>query len=223
MKICHYDFSKPFELVSGAGVLVVENANKFVGYCNDFISQQNNDEGEFIIDDNDKPFSFKKNGCIVFDFFNTSLNDKKIISGIYDKINQIVQEEHLQEYCDLVGRMSSFCDLILVDSPLAVEYSADICVQDFLKVMKVLPVETDCTFAEKIVGWLDVQHQFCNVKLFVLVNLQTFLNKEDYKLILEHVGYAPYSVLFLERTQPNRIGAEPIRIIDNDLCEIIVE
>lgn len=68
MRICHYDFSKPFDIKDGVGVLIVENASKFVQYCNDFILQQVGEDCDFIIDDGDKPFSFKKSGCIVFDF-----------------------------------------------------------------------------------------------------------------------------------------------------------
>lgn len=223
MKICHYDFSKPLELEDGVGILVAENATKFVEYCNDFVAQQNGDDGSFIVDDGEKTFSFKKSGCIVFDFFSASLNDKKIVAGIYDKIGLMVDEKYLQEYYDLLGRMSSFCDLLALESPLAVEYNADVCVQDFLKTMKVCPIDDNATFIEKVVDWLDAKAQFCNIKLFVLVNFRTFLGDEDCKLAIEHFGYAPYSVLFLERTQPARLKNEPMRIIDNDLCEIVVE
>lgn len=223
MKICHYDFSKPFDIKDGIGVLIVENASKFVQYCNGFILQQAGEDGDFIIDDDDKPFSFKKSGCIVFDFFNLSLNDKKILAGIYDSIAAAVDENYLQEYYELLGKMSGLCDLVAIDAPFDVEYNADLSVQDFLKAMRVGLVEQKTSFVERVVEWLDAKAQFCNVRLFVLVNLRTFLNDEDYKLILDHIQYATYSVLMLERNQPIRVKNEPMRIIDNDLCEIVVE
>lgn len=223
MRICHYDFSKPFDIKDGVGVLIVENASKFVQYCNDFILQQFGEDCDFIIDDGDKPFSFKKSGCIVFDFFNLSLNDKKILAGIYDSIAAAVDENYLQEYYELLGKMSGLCDLVAIDAPFDVEYNADLSVQDFLKAMRVGLVEQKTSFVERVVEWLDAKAQFCNVRLFVLVNLRAFLNDEDYALILDHIRYATYSVLMLERNQPNRVKNEPMRIIDNDLCEIVVE
>lgn len=223
MKICHYDFSTPFDIGNGIGVLVVENATKFVRYCNDFLAQQSGEDGDFIIDDGGKTFSFKKSGCIVFDYFGISLCDKKILSGLYDCIKTSIDETYLQEYYDLIGRMSGFCDLISIESPLAVEYNADVSAQDFLKMMKVKPIEHQKAFAENIVDCLDAQAKFVGTKLFVLVNLRAFLNDDEYALLVSHFNYAPYSVLLLERAQCNRANNEPMRIIDNDLCEIVAE
>lgn len=223
MKICHYDFSKPFDISNGVGVLVVENANKFVQYCNDFVAQQNGDDGGFIIDDGDNAFSFKKNGCIVFDFFGLSLCDKKIISGLYDQMKFVVDDEYLQKYYELIGRMSEFCDILSIDSPIAVEYNADLCVQEFLKAMKVKPIDNKKSFAENILDYLDAQSRFVGTKLYVLVNLRSFLDDDDYALLLKHFAYAPYSVLMLERRQYDRVGNEPMLIVDNDLCEIVAQ
>ena len=223
MKICHYDFSKPFDIGNGVGVLVVENANKFVRYCNDFVAQQNGEDGCFIFDDGDKAFSFKKNGCILFDFFGLSLCDKKIISGLYDQMKSVVDDEYLQEYYELRGRMSEFCDMLSVDSPIAVEYDADLCVQDFLKTMKVKPIDNKNSFAENILDYLDAQSRFAGTKLYVLVNLLSFLDDKDYALLMTHFAYAPYSVLLLERKQCDRVDNEPMLIIDNDLCEIVAQ
>lgn len=223
MKICHFDFSKPFDITSGVGVLVVENAARFVRYCNDFLAQQNGEDGDFIIDDGEKAFSFKKSGCIIFDYFGMSLSDKKILAGLYEQIKSVIDDAYLQEYYDLISRMSGFCDLISVESPLEVEHNADLSVQDFLKTMKVKPVEHKKSFAENIVDCLDAQAKFVGTKLFVLVNLRSFLDDDEYALLVSHFNYAPYSVLLLERTQCSRANNEPMLIIDNDLCEIVVE
>lgn len=223
MKICHYDFSKPFDIGDGVGALVVENANKFVQYCKDFVAQQKGEDGCFIIDDGDKAFSFKKNGCIVFDFFGLSLCDKKIISGLYDQMKSVVDDEHLQNYYELLGRMSEFCDSLSIDSPVEIEYNADLSVYDFLKTMKVKPVEHQKSFAENIADCLDAQARFAGTKLFVLVNLRAFLDNDEYVLLVSHFNYASYSVLLLERRQFDRANNEPMLIIDNDLCEIVAQ
>ncbi len=223
MKICHYDFSKPFDIGNGVGVLIVENANKFVQYCKDFVAQQNGEDGRFIIDDGDKAFSFKKNGCIVFDFFGLSLCDKKIISGLYEQMKSVVDDKYLQNYYELIGRMSEFCDSLSIESPVEIEYNADLSVYDFLKIMKVKPVEHQKSFAENIADCLDAQAQFVGTKLFVLVNLRAFLDNDEYVLLVSHFNYAPYSVLLLERRQFDRANNEPMLIIDNDLCEIVAQ
>lgn len=223
MKICHFDFSKPIELKCGSAVLVAENPNKFLQYCQDFISQQSGGDGSFIVDDDGKTLSFKKFGSIVFDLLNLSLNDKKIITGVYDRIEKIASENYALDYSDIKSRILSFIDMISIDSPLQIEYNADFCLQDVLKAIKVQPCEEDRSFVCKVADYLDATADFLGTRIFVLVNLRTFVNDEDFSMLLTHISHSNYAVLFLERVQYDRVKNESVRIIDNDLCEIIVE
>ncbi len=223
MRLCHFDFSKPLELLNGVGVLVVEHTSKFIQYCRDFLLQQEGKDGDFIWDDEGKTVSFKKEGAIVFDFFGLSLCDKKIIAGLYAQLNKTVEACFSQEYADLAARLIAFADLLNLESPVSIEYDAECTVPDLLKALKVQPQKAEKPFAEKIASWLDAQAEFVGVTVFVLVNARAYLEDSDFKLLLEHISYAPYSVLFLEKAQGNRVAKEPIRIMDHDLCEIIVE
>lgn len=223
MKICHFDFSKPLELKNGVGMLVCENSQRFLQYCTDFLSQQKGVDGEFIIQDGDETQSFKKIGNVVFDLFNISLNDKKIITGLYKQLSQIVDDNLQQEYIQLAGQIVTFLDSLAVDSPIAVDYDLDFEIADILKATKLKPCEDDCTFIEKVVDYLDATANFCGVKLFVLVNARGYMTDDEFSELLTHVSYSTYEVLFLERMQFNRVKNETIRIIDNDFCEIIVE
>lgn len=223
MRICHFDFSKPFDMQCGYGVLIAESPIKFSQYCKDFVDQQCGKDGAFIVDADGKTLSFKKSGYIVFDYFNISLNEKKIVSGIYDTIEKTAMQEYQQQYIDIKAKMAAFADLLLLESPLQLEYNADFCVQDILKALKVQPYEEEKTLAESIVDYLDAMAEFLGTRIFVLVGLRLYLNDEEFSLLLKHIGHADYSVLFLERTQYNRVNNEPVRIIDCDFCEIVVE
>lgn len=223
MKICHFDFSKPFELKHGSGVLICENPTRFLQYCNDFLLQQKGMDGDFIIQEGDETVAFKKCGNIIFDFFNMSLNDKKIVSGLYRRLSEIVNENMQQEYLQLAGQIVSLLDSVAIDSPVAVEYDLDFEVADIFRATKLKPCEEDRPFIEKIADYLDATAIFCGTKLFVLVNARGYLDNNEFENLLTHISYSPYKVLFLERTQYDRVKGEPMRIIDNDFCEIIVE
>lgn len=223
MKICHFDFSKPLELVQGSGVLVCENPARFVSYCKDFVAQQRGEDGNFYMEDGGASFSFKKGGSIIFDFFNLSLGDKKVVAGLYKQLTQIVDENLQQEYTQLVTHLVSLIDSIAVESPIAIDYDVDFEFPDFLKTAKVRPKDEEVDFVELVADYLDASAKFLGIKLFVLVNLRTFLSDDEFLALLSHIGYSSYNVLFLERTQFPRVKCEPIRLIDADLCEIIVE
>ena len=223
MKICHFDFSKPLELKCGSAVLVTENASRFAQYCQDFVCQQGGEEGNFLIDDARQTLSFKKAGSIIFDFFNLSLTDRKIVAGVYDAIEKTATEEYALDYSELRSKIMSFIDLLSIDSPLQIEYNDDFCLQDMLKALKVQPCEEEKPLICKIADYMDAASAFLGIRIFVLVNLRTFVSDDDFSLLLTHIGHSDYSVLFLEKTQYERVSGEPVRIIDNDLCEIIVE
>lgn len=223
MKICHFDFSAPLELYENTAVLVCENPQKFLQYCEDFRMQQQGEDGDFIIEDDKITISFKKSGKILFDLVNLSLSDKKIVAGLYEGLLQIKEDTLQQEYVDLVSRIISFVDELAVDSPMAVEYNADFDFSDILKALKVSPKEENISFVDTLVDYLDASAKFLGTKFFVLVNARTFLFDEDFSSLLTHIGYAQYNVLFLERTQFPRVKNEKVIVIDNDLCEILVD
>ncbi len=223
MRITHFDFSKPFELDENVGVLVCENPQKFLQYCNDFLLQQQGEDGAFIIQDDKGTLSFKKSGCVIFDYFNLSLTDKKIVSGLYSQLLGVVEDELQQEYVDLTSRIIAFLDALAVESPMAIDFNADFHLFDVLKGLKVLPKEENQPFVNSLSDYLDATAKFLGIKFFVLVNARTFLCDEDFSSLLTHIGYAQYGALFLERTQFPRVKNEKTIVIDNDLCEILVD
>lgn len=222
MNVGHFDFSNPLELYKNAAVLVCENPQRFLRYCNDFISQQNGEDGEFIIKDGQTTLSFKKSGRVLFDFLNLSLSDKKFVAGLYSQLELIKENDMQKQYLDLVSRIVSFVEELAIEAPIQIDYTADFDFGDLLKAIKVCPIEEKSSIEEKIIDYLDLSAKFLNTKFFVLVNVRTYLTDDGFLNILSHVGYSSYSVLFLERTQFSRVSDEKVLIIDEDLCEIVV-
>lgn len=223
MKISHFDFSEPFELKNNFGILIVENSQKLYEYCCDFLSLQNNDEGDFIISDNNKELSFKKNAYIVFDFFNLSMQDKKIIAGLYSELSKIVDEKYPSEQWEICCKITNLMDKLSLECDYPIEHSEQIFFTDFLKLLKVQPLSIYDSFLEKITNYIDAVASFADIKLLIFVGLRMFLSKEDMLSLIKHVAYSSVNVLMIEKIQPQRLNDETMLIIDKDLCEILVK
>ena len=223
MKVVHYDFSCPFELKNNLGTIVIENNKKFYEYCSDIFSMQNGEDGKFIFLEKDKELKFSKNGLIIFDIFNLDFNDKKIISGLYSKLNEIVEENYHFEYLKYIGEFMKIIDDIKIDSPYPYTYNEDISFNDLLKAIKVQPEKEYSSILEKLINYINVISEYTLVKLIVFVNVRNFLTQEEMKELIKHIGYCKINIVFLESIQPKRVMDEKILIIDNDLCEVIIE
>lgn len=95
-----------------------------------------------------------------------------------------------------------------------------ITIQELCKLFDLkIEVESE-TFLEKIIDYISTCSEYQNIKVFVFVNLKTFLSPEDLKLFYKYVFNNKIQVLLLENSEHYILNEEIITIIDNDLCEI---
>lgn len=222
MKLCHFDFSEPLAFRDNLAVLVVENVNKMYEYCNDFFMQQRGEEGNFIVIDGEKELSFKKNGVVVFDLFNLSLQDKKITNGLFSLLRRLADEKYTAEQWEIRCKMVALTERLGVECDYPIEFEEDFLFVDLFRSMKVQLKEDYNSLLEKVTSYIDALCAFTDVKLLVIVGLSAFLSQESFALFAEHVAYSALSVLLIEKNQFPFPTDKKTLIIDDDLCEILV-
>ncbi len=222
MKICHFDFSEPLSLSENFAMLVVENATKLYEYCNDFFIQQRGEDGKFIIAEGEKEISFKKYGLIVFDVFNLSLQDKKITNGLFSLLQRLVDEKFTAEQWAIRCKILALMEMLGLECDYPVEYNEDFLFTEMFKAMKLQLKEDYSGILEKVVAFIDAICAFTDVKLLIFVGISAFLNKEDFDKLAEHIAYSSVNVLLIEKNQLSYSINKKMLIIDDDLCEIVV-
>ena len=74
---------------------------------------------------------------------------------------------------------------------------------------------------ERVTEYMKVTSELLGKKLFILVNLDSFLSEEDLLELIKFLSYNEIKVLALQNKITREvIPCENLRIIDKDLCEI---
>ena len=73
---------------------------------------------------------------------------------------------------------------------------------------------------ERLFAYMDLVRRFEGEKLFLLVNLRSFVSNEDMELFMQTVVAHGFQVLLVDNQAYPLLPLERRRIIDMDLCEI---
>ena len=226
MKIVHKDFEYNIKINEDRiNLIVIENKKAFLKYTEEIYNQCNiSDEmGDFVLSD-DKGKELKISKCIdiIIDFYSIDINNKKILTKLYNQLSSIANENEMYiETGKINSRIIRYIDLIINESDYPLEYNIDFNISDLFKITGIkFDISYENTL-EKICDYMDVSSRFLGKKIFVFVNIRTFFEKEE---IIELYNFAKYNKIFIIMIE-NEISYkideyENVFILDKDLCEI---
>ena len=147
-------------------------------------------------------------------------NDKKIINKLYQELKEYVDISLMKESIELNGKVLEFLEQIMSLSPYALEYKLDLDVVTLFKSYEVRVESVYETLLERIIEYIKVMRQVCNVNIFVFVDLKHYLSKFEIKQLYECVFYEKVYLIILEPVQSVHIDCEKHWILDKDFCII---
>lgn len=219
----HFELESKLEICNEKiNVLVVENNTKFFDYCKELVLQQEGEVGGFILFDERKEYSISKFVKIVFDFFNLDLNDKKMQTSLFTSLSSICQNEMLVEASSLLTNIATFVDKLNTYSDFELDFNEQTPISAIFKAFGVSAKNDSTNLLSALVNYMQFCSKLLGIKLFVFVNLKTFISEKDLQTFYKQIMLDDLNVLLLENTLRPKIDGEYITLIDNDLCEIIV-
>ena len=158
---------------------------------------------------------------MIVDYTILDINNGKVIKGLYENIEKLSNgEEWYIKTQKFKVELNNFLENLFygIDFPLNHDYDFDLS-----KILKAVECKFDIdqkTFAEKLIDYFSITRDFCGVKLFVLVNLKSYINEKELLDIYEYVFYNKIALLLIENQDRKRFSdVEEIIVIDQDLCE----
>ena len=202
-------------------LLIVENPTEFYNMVSDLDRQFDGQEGLFVFSTDEGIISASKRGAIVSDWFHFELNDKKITTLLYKRLENIALGEKLVRLNDLNTQIMGFLGEIAFGFPFSLEYNEPQ-PTDYFKVAGLKFENHYETLEEKIVCYINALIELKGCEFFVFVNLKSVLSDEKLLQMYEHCQREQVGLLLIEsQKQRSLLSNEKAVIITEDLCEIL--
>ena len=200
---------------------IIESPELFARYLQELYGQYAKCEGKFVLSQNIKELDISKYVEIITDPFAVDLNGRKIINKLYTELNELSKTEmmytktlqlaqHIQEYLlDLESNTNHI-----------LQFNGEMDVTGLLKTMDV-KIE-DCTekFFERLVCYIKNVIGVLSVKVFVFINLRSYLTDNQMEELIQEITYQEVHALFIENQERTCLKGGIRYIIDKDGCEI---
>ncbi len=212
---------------SQINTLEIRNTKLFYNISRSFVMCSENLEGVEQIrlyDKSGKELSLVKNSIIINNIFDININDKKIMTKLYESISKNFQDDiELTEkisinYSRLIGEFSD----VFNSYDLDFEYSVDFNIKNFLKMICLEFSEERVDFSRNLYSLIDVVSEFNLYSLIIFNNLKSYLSDDELQEFYKYCKYKKSNVLFVE-PMSNRalLEYETRLIIDEDFDDYI--
>lgn len=224
MKLIHPIFSHPICIKEDKiNVIQIENKNVFRKFVQEFYLQVNQvEQGNFLITENKKEISLSKNVFLITDIFAINLNQKKVLTKLYEHLGKMaLSSDYYMKTQEVLNNVQEFLISIADEEDVPLSYVDKIDVIDLFKISKMKIDHTHMELLETIIDYINVVCEYMEPKCMVFVNLKLFFGQAELELIYHHAIYKKVYLLLIESIETEKKSEiEQILILDQDFCEI---
>ena len=203
--------------------IVFENKKYYRENILELIRQHKGYEGSFILSNNNKEVSFDKNSYFISDLFNIDINNKKIITKIYGELLKVITDD-IAEYNKITSYIREYFETLVFNNNLDLEYNDEVEVNSLLKLGDFKIQFEESNYLEKLIKFLKVLVELCNIKVIFIVGLYRVFSVEEVKKIYKEVCLNKINIINIESEQQVKKKSdcynELVYIFDQDNCEI---
>lgn len=208
---------------SKINILTIENQKLFSEVVQEIISVLNGGNSKFVLSEGMDIINISKVGELCIDIFSCEINSKKAITKLYEILREksVDEDMHLKTNQILSSIFSYTEDLIFEFGEYELSYNLDTDITNIFKAVDVKFDLSDKTYLEKLLDYVYINSEFLSKKLFIFVNLKSFLLEEELEEFYKMMFYKKINILLLESFEREyKFDCEEYYIIDKDLCQI---
>ena len=221
MKIVYSTLQNKIEMKSGMfNSIVVENQNYYYQLIRDLKSQIDGKEGGWVLSKNDKILPINKNIELLVDFFDIDVNKKTLITKVISALEKTASDEKfIDRTLQLLSEIEKYVYELTEDYEISIDCDK-VMVAQLLKALGItIHIDSD-EITEILYTYMQLIERFVGERLFVFVNLKSYVSAEKFSMFVDTVTRHGFQTLFFDNKEYPVLDNERRLIIDDDLCEI---
>lgn len=223
MKLSHVNFEMPFDMNSqSVNVLVVEDEKDYYDYCYELYRQSQGESGNFVLSNGINLLPILKSAAVVHNYFEFGINDKRFISKLYQRLQEIAEERFLTEVMDIQSAIGRLFQKLDSESDFPLDHDLDVATTNLFKLYGIKLSEDTQSLLARVLDFVRVAVLLAGAKCIFFVGIKNYLTTEELLQLYHETRLLDIPVFLIENTLREKLAGENIRIIDRDKCEIIV-
>ena len=201
-------------------VITIENREYFSTFLQNLYNQSQGSDGNIILSEGEKILSLNKVAEIVWNPFSVDINNKKILSKLFQELKTVSMEDQYAEICELNTKVVHYLDDLNLKIPYPIQFRLELDVLDLYKIYGVKLDTEEIDMFERLLEYVKVLKSLCGVGLLVFVNVKNYLSEMQIKELYKTAFYYKMNLLLVEAHQGKVLECEKNQLIDEDMCFI---
>lgn len=199
--------------------VVVESPDLLRRIISDIYQQINGNDGEAVLSENNKTLVFSKSADLLSSFIPFEINRKPLITKIISKLESKSSEgDFYLNSAELLSEIEKYLNDLSFDFFCNIVYTK-LNIGALLKAVGPEIVDDYDTVSEKILDYMELVREFDADKLFITVNMRSFVDTAEITEFMHSVVSHGFRVLMFENKDYDLIEYENRITIDKDLCQ----
>ena len=200
---------------------IIEAPESFSGYVLELSTQIDGNEGQFVLSDKNKELDLAKKAELIFNPFTVDINERKILNKLYMELSDLSKEEQMYiKTVELLRHLQEYMLELEQCTEYILEFDQETDMSALLKAVNIHYETRDMDFMERLVQYMKVLAVVVGIKVFMFVNLRSYLTDHQMQEVMKEMKYQNIKGLFIESQQRSCMEGVKQYIIDVDRCEI---
>lgn len=201
--------------------LIIENQHIFYSLIADIQSQLDGNDGKFVLSENFQPLDMRKNTELITQLVPFTVNQKELISKLYTLLKKkAVDEIMYQSTHEIMSNISEYLYKLTEEQDMELAITVPEDISGILKAFDVRFEDENMSLSEKILEYTITSNELKGKKLFVIVNLRSYLTDIQVEQLFQSILLKKIQLICIESSEHERLKNEEVIIIDKDMCVI---
>lgn len=200
--------------------VIIEEPGYFYEIIKDLKMQWKGVDGKAVLSKDNEPMEISKNLELIIDCINFEINQKTLLTKMLSALERTGKSlEYIEKSQKLLAEIERYIYDISFSYDMEIQCDK-ISISQILKSAGIRIVLAYDKLTEILYSYMQLVREFDGEKVFVFVNLRSFVKQEDLQYFADTVLAHGYTTLFFDNHIYPKLSRENRLVVDADLCEI---